>query len=162
MILSFGCGALWFRASGAVKDRWQTTRWCDGHPLAARKAASMGRDFRGLPCLEQSATSAKLFNRGWNPKNLEICKYRGAGIYFPTNRRPRKLQNSNRNFFQLPDKENYWQHQRTPLQNFFFINACQWPCNSLTYHAWLGPFETMPRSLCKKCSICPKAPERRN
>ena len=49
-----------------------------------------------------------------------------------------------------------------PAPKLFFINACQWPCNSLTYHAWLGSFETTPRSLWKKYSICLKAPERRN
>ena len=125
-----------FRASGVVKDRWQTTRWCDSHPLAARKAAGMGRDFRGFPCPEQSATAGKLFSRGWNPKNLEIGKYRGAGLYFPTNRhrRPRKLRNSNRNFCQVPDKK-IIDNTREPSSKTFFINACQWPCNSLTYHA---------------------------
>ena len=45
---------------------------------------------------------------------------------------------------------------REPRSKTFFINACQWSCNSLSYHAWLGPFETTPMSLWKKCSICLK------
>ena len=49
-----------------------------------------------------------------------------------------------------------------PTPKRFLINACQWSCNSLSHHAWLGPFETTPRSLWKKYSICPNAPERRN
>ena len=93
----------------------------------------------------------------------KTLKYSNFGIYFPTNRhrRPRKLRNSNRNFFQLPYKK-VIDKTIEPRSKYFSINACQWPCNSLTCHAWLGPFETTPRSLWKKCSICLKAPERKN
>ena len=57
-------------------------------------------------------------------------------------------------------KKKIFDNTREPRSKTFFINACHWPCNSLTYRAWLGPSESTPRSLWKKSSICLKAPEK--
>ena len=53
-----------------------------GKPLAARKAAGMGRDFRGIPFPEQSATAGKLFNRAETRKTLKYANIEERGYIF--------------------------------------------------------------------------------